>query len=196
MSVAFQLPMTMQEFLAWEDKQELRWEFDGFEPVAMVGGTEAHEGIGIRLRTLLDMQLMGKRCRVRGPSMKIVVMGRIRYPDGVVSCTPGPRDATIIRDPVVVFEVLSPGTSRTDRIDKLREYRATKSIQRYVILEPDSIAATVYTRGGEDWIVRPLVAGELLEMPEIDVVIPLSDIYADVEFGPPDAGDPAPAQPA
>jgi hypothetical protein len=38
MSMAFQLPMTVQEFLAWEDQQELRWEFDGFAPVAMTGG--------------------------------------------------------------------------------------------------------------------------------------------------------------
>jgi hypothetical protein len=27
----------------------------------------------MRLRTLLDMGLMGKRCRVRGPTMKIVL---------------------------------------------------------------------------------------------------------------------------
>ena len=83
-----------------------------------------------------------------------------------------------------MFEVLTPSTSRTDRIDKLCEYRATPSIQRYVILEPDSIAATLYTRANEDWVVRPLIADDVLEMPEIGVVIPLSDIYADVEFGP------------
>jgi Uma2 family endonuclease len=191
MSAAFQHPMTLREFLAWEERQDLRWEFDGFEPVAMTGGAEAHEGIGIRLRTLLDMRLMGKRCRVRGPTMKIEVMGRMRYPDAVVSCTPGPRDATVIIDPIVVFEVLSPSTSRTDRIDKLREYRATKSIQRYVILESDSIAATVFVRRGEDWIASSLIAGEPLEMPEIEVAFPLSDIYADVELAPPDAGEQA-----
>ncbi len=48
----------------------------------------------------------------------------------------------------MVFEVISPGTSRTDRIDKLREYQATASIQRYVILEQDSIGATVFSRLG------------------------------------------------
>jgi len=189
MSVAFQLPMTVQEFLAWEQRQELRWEFDGFAPVAMTGGTDAHEAIGGTLRALLYDRLKGKRCRVRGPTLKIEVAGRIRYPDAFVFCTPAPGSATVIKDPVVVFEVLSPSTSRADRIDKLREYRATTSIQRYVILEPDGIAATVYTRGGEDWIVRPLVAGDLLEMPEIDVVIPLSEIYADVELGPDAASD-------
>jgi hypothetical protein len=51
MSVASQLTMTVQEFLAWVDRQELRWEFYGSEPVAMVGGTAIHEGIWIRLRS-------------------------------------------------------------------------------------------------------------------------------------------------
>jgi Uma2 family endonuclease len=190
MSVAFELPMTVQEFLAWEERQELRWEFDGFAPVAMTGGTNAHETIGGTLRALLYDRLKGKRCRVRGPTLKIEVAGRIRYPDAFVFCTPAPGNVTVIKDPVVVFEVLSPGTSRIDRFDKLREYRATKSIQRYVILEPDSIAATVYTRGGEDWIVHPLVAGDLLDMPEIEVVIALSDIYADVELGPSASDEP------
>ena len=78
-----------------------------------------------------------------------------------------------------MFEILSPGTSRTDRIDKLREYQATPSIQRYVILEQDSIAATVFTRQSAVWDARALTAGETLGMPEIDVSLRLDDIYAD-----------------
>jgi hypothetical protein len=30
--------MSLEEFLAWEERQELRWEFDGFGPMAMTGG--------------------------------------------------------------------------------------------------------------------------------------------------------------
>ena len=41
MSVAVRRPMTMEAFLAWEEGQELRWEFDGFAPIAMTGGTAA-----------------------------------------------------------------------------------------------------------------------------------------------------------
>jgi Uma2 family endonuclease len=182
MSVAFQEPMTLLEFLAWEERQELRWEFNGFEPVAMTGGTIGHETIGGTLRALLYNQLNGKPCSVRGPTLKIEVAGRIRYPDAFVSCQPVPRGSTVIKDPVVVFEVLSPGTSRTDRIEKLREYQATPSIQRYVILEQDSVAATVFARRDEDWIARPLIAGDRLEMPEVDVALLLSDIYADIDM--------------
>jgi Uma2 family endonuclease len=107
-------------------------------------------------------------------------MGRIRYPDAFVYCTSVPPGETVIREPVVVFEVLSPGTSRTDRIEKLREYQATPSIQRYVILEQDSIAAMVFTRHGDGWDVRPVTAGDDLAMPEIGVTLALADIYADV----------------
>jgi Uma2 family endonuclease len=123
--------------------------------------------------------------------MKIEVAGRIRYPDAVVSRTPGPRGLTVMKDPVVVFEVLSPSTSRIDRIEKPREYQASPSIRRYVILEPDSIAATVFSRRGENWIAHPVIAGEVLEMPEIEAGIPLADIYADVELAPLEPGETA-----
>jgi Uma2 family endonuclease len=172
--------MTLEQFLAWEERQTLRYEFDGWQPVAMTGGTVTHEFIGGTLRALLREHLRGKPCRAVGPTLKIEVVGRIRYPDAFVYCTPVPPDETVIREPVVVFEVLSPGTSRTDRIEKLREYQATASIQRYVILEQDSIAATVFSRLSAAWDARALTAGGTLAMPEIDVALPLADIYADV----------------
>ena len=189
MSAVLQRPMTLAEFLDWEEKQELRFEFDGFQPVAMTGGTLGHEAVGYRLRTLLMLRLDGKPCRPWGPTIKIEVQGHIRYPDAFVSCTPAPRGGTIVPEPVVVFEVLSPGTSRTDRIEKLREYQATQSIQRYVILEQDSIAATVFSRIGADWIARALTDGDVLQMPEIGIELRLSEIYADVAFG--DTGEDA-----
>ena len=191
MSVTLRKPMTMAAFLAWEERQELRWEFDGFGPVAMTGGTNAHEGIGTRLRTLLDQQLMGKRCQVRGPTMKIEVAGRIRYPDAFVFCSSASRTQMVITDPVVVFEVISPSTSRIDRLEKLREYRGTPSIQRYVILEADAIAATVYTRQGPDFIVGVLTEDDTLAMPEIEASIPLRAVYADVTLPSDDETDSA-----
>jgi Uma2 family endonuclease len=114
--------------------------------------------------------------------MKIEAAGSIRYPDAFVFCSPASRGQTVITDPVIVFEVISPSTSRTDRIIKLREYRNTPSIQRYVILEPDAVAATMYVRQDDDFVVRVLTGDDMLTLPEIDVTLPLRDIYADVEL--------------
>jgi Uma2 family endonuclease len=75
--------MTLAEFLAWEERQELRYEFDGFAPVAMTGGTRAHETIHVNLLIALGNRLRGGPCRAYGSDLKIEVAGRIRYPDAL-----------------------------------------------------------------------------------------------------------------
>jgi Uma2 family endonuclease len=72
---------------------------------------------------------------------------------------------------------------------KLREYQATDSIQRYVILEQDSIAATVFAREGGLWTARALTDGDILAMPEIGIELPLAAIYGDVDLPVPDDRD-------
>jgi Uma2 family endonuclease len=180
MSVA-RKPMTVEEFLAWEARQEGRYEFDGFRPVAMTGGTIAHEVIGQNLRTELDNQLRGSRCQTLGPNTKIEVAGRIRYPDALVVCSALDRKATIVTDPVVVFEVLSDSTAHIDYFEKLREYSGTPSIRRYVILDQDLIAATVFVRDGDRMVVETFARGDIIRLPEVEVKILLDDLYRGVE---------------
>lgn len=195
MSDALRRPMTTEAFLDWEERQEARWEFDGVRPVAMTGGSAEHEIVGATLRAVLRERLRGGPCRVWGPTMKVQVQGRIRYPDAFVACTPVPRGATVAPDHgrnsvspvVVVFEVLSPGTSRADRIEKLREYQAMPSILRYVILEQDGPGASVFARQDGAWTARALTGGDVLAMPEIGVEVPLAEVYADLP-----ASDPQP----
>ncbi len=183
MNVALRRTMSLQQFLAWEERQALRYEFDGFQPVAMTGGTAAHDGIQMNLNAALVNRLRGKPCRPHGNDLKIEVVGRIRYPDAFVVCTPVAPRQTVVTDPVVVFEVLSDGTANTDLVEKNAEYRATPSIQRYVILEQTHAAAIVFARKGEDWI-SDIVAGDdaVLRLPEIGIAVPLAEIYADVEL--------------
>ena len=179
--------MTLDEFLAWEERQELRWEFDGFEPVAMAGGTIAQSTIHRNLITSLNNRLRGNGCRAHGSDIKIEVAGSIRYPDVLVLCSPQVGSATIAKKPVVVFEIVSPSSSRTDRIVKAREYGNTDSIHRYVIMEQTSQAATVFTRIGDTW-AGVVVDGDVeLAMPEIGTSVPLSELYEDVEFPAEDA---------
>jgi Uma2 family endonuclease len=177
MSIALHEPMTLAEFLAWEEHQQSRFEFDGFHPVAMTGGTVAHNRIMRRVHRLLEQQPDGTSCEPFGPDVKIIADGRARYPDAVVSCSPQPDQSQIIEDPIVVFEVLSESTSITDRNEKLREYQATPSILRYVILEQDSIGATVFVRRSNEWSVSTIRLGGVLRMPEIDVEISLDALY-------------------
>ena len=180
MSQALRKPISSDEFLAWEDEQPLRWEFDGYEPQAMTGGTSEHSAIQVNLAAALVTRLRGKPCRFFNNDLKIEVAGAIRYPDGFVVCTPVPQGAKLVSDPVVVFEVLSPSTQAVDRTDKMREYQATPSILRYVMLEQDYAMATVFARDGARWIGTVHYEDATLPMPEIGIDLPLAELYADV----------------
>lgn len=182
MSAARHRAMTLAEFLAWEERQELRYEFDGSAPVAMTGGTIAHDRITFNLQRSLDARLAGSRCRPFGPNVKIMTAGRVRYPDAFVTCVPVDPTATVADAPVVVFEVISDDTARTDRIEKLREYQATASIRRYAILEQKSIGAMVFARKGEDWVVTALTEPDTLDLPKIGIAIPMSELYAGLQL--------------
>jgi Uma2 family endonuclease len=182
MSTALREPMTLEVFLAWEEQQELRWEFDGFEPVAMTGGTSEHSAIQRNLIFALTGRLRGQACQPYTSDLKIFVAGSIRYPDAFVVCSPIPRGTLVVTDPVVVFEVLSPSTASTDIGTKNEEYRDTPSIQRYVILAQDRPAATVFERINGDWVGHIVSGNVVLTMPEIGVEIPLAELYEGVPF--------------
>ncbi|HEX5326828.1 MAG TPA: Uma2 family endonuclease [Acetobacteraceae bacterium] len=177
-------PMSVDEFLAWENRQVDRWEFDGFEPQAMVGGTLAHNHIIVNLVTALRSRLPN-RCRVYAEGVKLRLAHTVRYPDVMVACGPFLPTATDITDPSVVFEVLSPGTFGKDRIEKNREYAATPSIRHYMLLEQDAIAAEVDSRDGDRWVRSTVTGDGLLVMPEIGVEMPLAEAYAGLELGVP-----------
>lgn len=189
MNVTLRRPMTLPEFLAWEERQELRHEFDGFRPIAMTGGTAGHEIISLNLTASLLARLRGKPCRPYGSNLKIEVMGRIRYPDAFVICSPVGRSSTVVTDPVVIFEVLSKSTARTDRIAKNLEYASIASVRRYVMLEQDQIAATMFERVGEGWVGRILAAGAVIHMPEIGIEIPLAELYDGLDLSSQPADD-------
>ena len=190
MSTALRKPMTLDEFLAWEERQDLRYEFDGFEPVAMTGGTYAHGAIAMDLARELGVRLRGTPCWPHGSNFKLRTNTTVRHPDAFVSCRQYGNTDTLARDPVVIFEVLSPSTMATDRIDKLREYTSLPSVRRYILLEQDRIAATVLERDEERWFTTVLTDAAVLHMPEIGVALPLPDLYDGVAFEPaPAAGD-------
>src|SRR5271166_3321501 len=183
MNLAVRTPITLAEFLAWEEWPPLRYEFDGVGPVAMTGGTAGHADIQANLAAALRTRLRGKPCKFYGSDLKIqVAENHIRYPDGIVVCTPVERTATIVHDPVVIFEVLSPSTASTDRIVKAAEYQATPSVKQYVMLEQERIGATVLVRAQDGWSALILKDDDTLDMPEIGLAIPLVEFYEGLTF--------------
>ena len=186
MNVALRMPaMSRDEFLDWAEAREGRYEFDGFEPVGMVGGSRNHSHITLNIHVALRSRLRGSPCDSLGPDMGIATVGdSVRFPDALVTCTNFPGNARLAPEVTVVFEVVSPGSVRVDRIVKLREYQAVASIRRYVIVEQDLAGLSVYFRQheGDAWTAVALTDEDVLALPEIGIEVPVAEFYEGVTF--------------
>src|SRR5262249_23758382 len=83
---------------------------------------------------------------------------------------------------VVILEILSESTARIDDVDKNAEYRASRSVQRYVMLEQDRQAATVFACEGDRWVGTLLTGDAVLAMPEIGIDLPLAELYEGLDL--------------
>ena len=186
MSQALQ-PMTEAEYLAWEQRQERPFEFDGFRPVAMNGGTIGHERIQGNLKFALMQRLRGGRCEALGPTARVPTgRGRHRYPDAVISCSVLDNAQRDVQEPVVIFEIMSETTVDIDRRTKLVEYRSIPSLVRYVMLEQTAVMATVIARREDHWSIDVLRGDDILLLPEVGIELPLAELYQGLDLPPED----------
>lgn len=181
MDAVLERPWTTETFLAWEDRQEGKYEFDGREVVPMTGGSIAHQEIVVALTVLVGRLLAGQPFRAMH-EMRLRIGTKIRYPDVVVCAGPLDQTTRTLTDAIAIFEVLSADTATTDRVDKLIDYAAVPSLRCYVLPEQTAIAATLLQREpGGPWIATAHTEGALA-LPGLDLTIPLADLYQGLTF--------------
>ncbi|MGB0561659.1 MAG: Uma2 family endonuclease [Spirulinaceae cyanobacterium] len=177
--------MSVEAYLAWEPRQELRYEYVNGELVAMTGGTLPHNDIAINLLSALRSHVRSRGCRINIADAKVNITPTLyRYPDLVVSCDE--RDKTAqdaLRYPSLIVEVLSPGTEAADRGDKFREYRTLPSLVEYVLIDAQTMNGEVYRRGeGRLWLYTAYQAGDRIPFRSIDVELPIELLYEGIVF--------------
>ncbi|GJG87861.1 hypothetical protein tb265_30420 [Gemmatimonadetes bacterium T265] len=182
--------MTLEQFLAWEEAQDRRYEFvDGFVR-AMTGGTLRHNAIVDNVHARLRGPARAAGCRshftdvgVRTPS------GRSYYPDVVVRCGPFAQSDRYARSPCIIVEVTSPSTRVVDREEKLGQYQTIPSLRAYVIVEQAVRRMECYVRQ-DDAAWTHFEASDATGVTEfappcVDAVLTLGDVYADTDIPPP-----------
>jgi Uma2 family endonuclease len=175
-------PMTPAEFLQWEEKQELRYEYVNGEVMAMTGGTIPHNDLAVNLLLLLASHVRSRGCRINVSDVKVKVRRRFRYPDLVVTCDDRDKSAIkLFKYPKLIVEVLSPGTEAVDRGQKLQEYQSLSTLQEYVLINSDRMIIEIYRRGeSRVWQYESYIAGETVELQSIEFSCEIDRIYEDV----------------
>jgi Uma2 family endonuclease len=170
--------ISLEEYLQLEQTAEVRHEFVNGRLLAMAGEKRTHNRVAGRVYALLLERVAVLACEIAIATVKIrTKAAKVRYPDVVVSCVPG-QDEYLLENPCFVVEVLSPSTAETDLREKLGEYMSISSLTRYLILAQDQKFALLYRRNGEKWEVETMIGKGEIDIPCLDTILPLEQIYA------------------
>ena len=186
MSASAKLPvyMSVQEFLAWQPQDGLRYELVDGAPRAMAPPTTVHGFLQNELGSLIrnHLRASGSHCLVLtnpGVVPHLMATHNARIPDLGVTCSQlAPGQATL-PDPVLLVEILSP-SNQAETWSNVWTYTSIPSVREVLILHSTRIAAEVLRRGPDGgWPQQPELTrvGELV-LTSIDFSTPLTQLYA------------------
>ena len=154
----------------------------------MAGASNRHNKIAVNTLLTLGSSLRGKPCRPFNSDTKVRIQlfnhTRFYYPDAMVVCDQNRDDEQWQDRPVVIVEVLSESTRRTDLAEKREAYLTIPSLMVLIFAETDEAALTVYRRQADGGFAREDYAGldAWVPLPEIESALPLAELYEGVEF--------------
>ena len=171
-----------EEFRCWYEKQPAgRYERVDGRIVAMAPERGAHLRVKGAVYEALRraIVLAGVDCQAL-PDGATIEAGDSDYePDALVNCGEAMADDAIMApNPVIVVEVLSPGTASTDTGGKLADYFRVASIAHYLIVHPTRRTITHHRRAGTAINTMVIVNGSITLDPP-GIVITVEEIYGD-----------------
>ena len=184
--------MTFEEFSRWDDGTDMRYELiDGF-PVAMAPPAEAHRILAVRLVSCIDAALAGRR-----PCNAQIEPGVVRpdradsyyVPDIAVTCEPNESGPQAVVDPILIVEILSPSTKRTDRRLELPAYQTVESVREIMLIDADSHHGELYRRENDRWPIQLVRGVEATLFPTtVDLWNAMSELYEGIAISAMTAG--------
>jgi len=189
---------TPEEYFQLEEVSEVRHEYFEGEVFAMAGASKSHNLLAQNMVLGLRPALRGKGCSVFIENVRLVVQEHkyYTYPDVVVTCEPADRrDPYLIRQPVLIVEILSPSTADYDRTEKFKQYQQLASLRHYLLVSQTAWVVEWFRRDeAGQWIYTLLTEpGSVLTISDLELVLPLADLYDDTDVAPLRLTPPPPA---
>jgi Uma2 family endonuclease len=195
--VASRVPLlSPEEYLAWEEKAEVRHEYIDGEVFAMAGSSDDHATIVLNCSIVLTPFVRGAGCRIYPQDVKAKVhdLARFYYPDLLVTCDPRDReDKYVKRHYKLIVEVLSASTdafdslseTQSDRGKKFEDYRRSNSLEEYLLVAQDRVAVDVFRRNAAGkWELEGYGPGDAVEVVSLGGRFTIGDLYEDVAIVP------------
>lgn len=182
---------SIEEYLSMEDSSVEKHEFFNGKIIKMPGAKPNHNLIAVNITTQLSIELEKKEKEyfVLNSDSKIYSprFNSFLYPDAVVICEQiemYPGSSTVISNPLLIVEVLSPSTEEYDRQGKFFAYKSIPSFKEYVLVWQTVPSVTAsFKIGDKAW--QDTEADGLdtsIYLKSIDCTIDLKKIYRGIKF--------------
>jgi Uma2 family endonuclease len=178
---------SISAYLDFDKTSDVRHEYWDGAIYAMAGASSNH-GVLTSAAVAMILPQLPDRCNIYSSDMKVRAAERFfLYPDVVITCDPIFMDTTttVLLNPLLVIEVLSPSTMAYDRGDKLDLYRSIPALQAYLLLWQDRVRAELYVRIAADrWQTQVYqTLSDVIEIPQVSCQLSLAKLYLRVVFG-------------
>lgn len=172
--------MTVDEFLSWSAAAPGRYELIHGEAVAMTPERIGHSRTKFAVQSALEKAIVdrGIACRMVPDGATVRVDARTAYePDALVYCGQALSDDDVeVPNPVIVVEVLSPGTAGHDTGAKLVGYFRLASVTHYLIVDPVR-RVVVHHRRSEALIETRILAEGVLSLSPPGLELSIGDLF-------------------
>jgi Uma2 family endonuclease len=153
MSALAKQKMTVDEFLAWAEGREGRYELVDGEVIAMSPQQVGHALVKMRVANALTEAISraGLGCHAFPDGITVRINAHTAFePDALVHCGEFPNlNALEVSNPIIVVEVLSPTSMRRDLAEKVAGYFKVPSILHYLIVDSEGAVIIHHSRSGE-----------------------------------------------
>lgn len=179
-----QASITLEDYLQGELQSDIRHEYAYGRVYAMSGASERHNLVAGNLFARLHGAAADQGYRVFMSDMKLRIDQLVYYPDLMVCCDAGDDDPYLKYSPCLIVEVLSPGTERIDRGEKLGNYQQLPSVKAILLLAQDSPRAELWRRGADGRFVHEIHQDveAVASLPCPELTVSLAEIYARVRW--------------
>jgi Uma2 family endonuclease len=182
MSTLTQRKMTVDEFLAWAEGREGRWELLNGVPYAMAAERMRHGKIKYAVQTALVQAIRraGVACHMQPDGATVRISKYVAHePDALVYCGPElADDALEVPNPVILVEVASPSTRSFDDTLKRDGYFSLASVHHYLLVDPEGPPVIHYSRQADGTILRSVAAAGALTLPPPGIEVGVAEMFA------------------
>lgn len=181
--VTHERTLTEDEYIRFELESDIKHEYVNGKLIDMPGESDLNNQLALNFCFLLKMLLRNKGYSFFAEGVKIKVPNENKYfyPDVFITKEPLSTGTVYIKErPELIVEVLSESTRKYDTVDKFINYQKFDSLQYHLLVEPETVLISVFSRDeNDDWSLHTYAkATDIIQLPKLGISFTAGEIYA------------------